>query len=330
MLPLILYSIPILFVLSWMCTGIVRRFALSEKILDIPNERSSHNRPVPRGGGLAFVILFLIFMPVLIYLDYISLHQGAALEFSTLLVAIIGFMDDYHSLSARTRLTFHVLAASISLFFLGFTDNVVIFFIGMGYLVWMLNLYNFMDGIDGIATLEAIFISVAGSIAAFIDGNNALLALSLLLLPLTSGFLLWNFPRAQIFMGDVGSGFLGLLFGLFSLIALQYSFALFIALLILLGVFITDATVTLITRAVTSQHVLQAHCNHGYQKLIGQGFKHSTVSLAALAINSIWLLPLSILVTLQLIHPMIGLILAYIPLVFIAIYLRAGIAINYE
>jgi Fuc2NAc and GlcNAc transferase len=146
----------------------------------------------------------------------------------------------------------------------------------------------------------------------------------LLLLGAVAGFLCWNFPPARIFMGDAGSGFLGLMLGLLSIQAGWVSPGFFWAWLILLGVFVVDATLTLLRRLVRRQKPYEAHRSHAYQYAARKYGAHRPVTLAVGAINLLWLLPLSMLVGLGYVDGVIGLLIAYLPLLWLAFRFKAG------
>ena len=193
------------------------------------------------------------------------------------------------------------------------------------WLAWSINLFNFMDGINGIASIEAA--SVLGNMALlmFLSGQPVHVWFFFALVATCSlGFLVWNFPRARIFMGDVGSGFLGSLIGGLSILALVQAEVYFWALLILYGVFVADSTVTLIRRALHGEKVYQAHRSHAYQHTAQRLGSHTPVTLAVLAINLLWLLPWAWLVVSGLFSGFLALLMAYAPIVALVWRLGAG------
>lgn len=321
------------FVLSFGLTYFVRQFALKKNIIDTPNERSSHTVPTPRGGGLAIVLSFYAALMAFYYLGHVdnSILYGLSGIAS---IAVIGFIDDHDHIPARYRLLVHFSAAAWACYWLGIIPwssggNLFITSIFWGgtvfYLVWMLNLYNFMDGIDGIATVEAITVMASAVLLLFLSNNNANIGLMTALLASLLGFLLWNWPPAKIFMGDVGSAFLGILIGSFSLITANDGSLNFIIWLILLAVFITDATYTLLVRLFRGEKVYQAHRSHAYQ-FLSRRFGHKSVTIGVLIINLFWLLPLAWLGQHYEQLLMVSFILAYLPLVLLAVKSRAGLA----
>ncbi|MBV4485762.1 glycosyltransferase family 4 protein [Pseudomonas sp. SWRI153] len=325
----------LVFAMSWGLTFFLRRYALAKSLMDIPNERSSHTIPTPRGGGVAIVISFLLALPVISGLDLLSHSVLYGVFGAGLFVAIIGFADDHGHIAARWRLLGHFTAAAWGLYwlsglppigFLGFTVDLGWFgnTLAVVYLVWMLNLYNFMDGINGLASIEAISACVGMCLIYWCLGHVELIWLPLILATAVAGFMYWNFPRARIFMGDAGSGFIGIVLGGMALQAAHISIELFWSWLILLGVFIVDATWTLIRRLVQGEKLYQAHRSHGYQKAaIRWGHQRVTWMVAILNIGV--LLPVAALVATGVFDGMLSILVTYACLSYLAYMAKAGI-----
>jgi Fuc2NAc and GlcNAc transferase len=321
---------------SWVMTHWVRRYALKGHLMDVPSARSSHSVPTPRGGGLAIVIVFSIAALVWQFLNFnLYWTDLIALLGSACGVALIGFVDDHGHIAARWRLLGHFICAAWALWWLqGFPPvmigHVTIDFGWLGdvfavlYLVWLLNLYNFMDGIDGIASVEAICVAVGGAGLFWITGHGAVAWLPLLLVAAVLGFLILNFPPAKVFMGDTGSGFLGIILGGLSVLAGRVDPACFMAWLILLGVFVTDASVTLFRRLLRGEKVYEAHRSHAYQFAARFYGGHRPVTLAVLIINIIWLIPMALLVGAGYLSGVVGMVVAYVPLICLALRYEAG------
>lgn len=329
------WLLPLAIGASLLLTAALRRYALNRQIIDLPNARSSHTVPTPRGGGVAIVVTFLACLPVLGVLGWAPPAVLIGIGGAGALVAVIGFMDDHGHIAARWRLLGHFAAAAWMLFWLEGLAPLV--FAGLhldlqwfGYLlaalysVWMLNLYNFMDGIDGIASVEAISVGIGMAVIAMLTGAPELMTLPLLLAAATAGFLFWNFPPAKIFMGDAGSGFLGIVLAGLSLQTAWHSPQLFWCWLILLGVFVVDATFTLFRRLLRGDKVYEAHRSHGYQFASRHYGRHLPVTLAVTAINVGWLLPVALCVALFGLDGALGVVIAYLPLVLLAVRWRAG------
>jgi Fuc2NAc and GlcNAc transferase len=321
--------------ISFALTYWLRRYALHKSLLDIPNGRSSHSVPTPRGGGVAIVVSYLAALVFLFVDDALSTPLFLALLGSGLVIAALGFLDDHGHVAARWRLLGHFIAAVWALIWLGGLPPVAMFgslldigwlghVLAVFYLVWLLNLYNFMDGIDGIASVEAVCVCLSAALIYALSGFYELIWLPLLLVAAVLGFLFWNFPPARIFMGDAGSGFLGIILGVLSLQAAWISSQFLWSWLILLGVFIVDATVTLIRRLVRGDKVYEAHRSHAYQFASRRYGRHLPVTSAVGVINLVWLLPLAVCVTQFGLNGPIGVIVAYVPLVVLAFGFRAG------
>ena len=329
------WLLPVVLLCSLAMTGTLRRYALAKNIIDVPNARSSHSIPTPRGGGVSIVLAFLAALAVMTLQAGAQTDALVALGGAGALIAVLGFMDDHGHIAARWRLLGHFAAAVWILYWLGGLPVLQVFgwSLDLGwagavlaaiYLVWLLNLYNFMDGIDGIASVEAITVCLGASLLYWLSGQASMTALPLLLAAAVAGFLFWNFPPAKIFMGDAGSGFLGIILGGLSLQAAWLSSQLFWCWLILLGVFIVDASYTLVRRLLRGDKVYEAHRSHAYQFASRRYGRHLPVTLAVTALNLCWLLPVALCVLLLGLDGVVGLIVAYVPLALIAAYYRAG------
>ncbi|MGR6653554.1 MraY family glycosyltransferase [Pseudomonas mosselii] len=326
---------PLVLLISLLMTAGLRRYALARSIIDIPNARSSHVVPTPRGGGVAIVVSFLLALVLLGVAGVLDPHAVFAVAGAGGLIAIIGFMDDHGHIAARWRLLGHFIAAAWGLFWLGGLPPLTVFGVEIDlgwvgavlaavYLVWLLNLYNFMDGIDGIASVEAICVCLGACVLYWMSGFEQLMALPVILIMAVGGFLYWNFPPAKIFMGDAGSGFLGITLGLLSLQAACASSQLFWCWLILLGVFVVDATFTLIRRLFRGDKVYEAHRSHAYQFASRRVGGHLPVTVAVALLTLCWLLPVAACVMLFGMDGFVGLLIAYVPLVALAVAYNAG------
>lgn len=323
----------VVLVAAYGLTFALRRYALARSLMDVPNARSSHTVPTPRGGGVAIVLVFLAAISLLALGAMLDTHVWLALFGSGALVAVVGFLDDHNHIAARWRLLGHFAAGAWALLWLGGMPGVLgavdglaalWWLFGLFYLVWMLNLYNFMDGIDGIASVEAICVCAGACLIYALGGHPQLMWLPALLAAAVSGFLLWNWPPAKIFMGDAGSGFLGLILAILSVQAGWVETDYFWAWVILLGVFIVDATFTLLRRLLRGDKVYQAHRSHAYQYASRVYGRHLPVTVATALITLGWLLPWAVGVTVFGLSPLLGTFIAYIPLLWLAFRYHAG------
>lgn len=253
-------------------------------MLDHPNERSLHDRPVPRGGGLAILIALLVCGAAAVL--FRPAPEMAWLASGMLTVAGVSFLDDRYSVSPLHRFVAHAIAATfivyggflVQRFEIAGADWRWPYIAGamfsVMFIVWMINLYNFMDGMDGFAGGMAVIGFSVFAVLGGQSGNVLFMLLSLVIAASTAGFLIFNFPPARIFMGDVGSSTLGLLAGTFSLWGARDGIFPFWVALLVFSPFIADATVTLLRRLLQRKKPWQAHKTHYYQQLVQAGWGH--------------------------------------------------------
>jgi len=319
---------------SWMLTGAIRHYALRKNLLDVPNKRSSHTVPVPRGGGLAINITFLIGIMFAYFTGKMDFNILSGLLGAGVLVGVVGFLDDHRHIPPRWRLLAHFMAAAWALAWVGGIQGLTVFggivmsvwagyFVGAVCLVWLLNLFNFMDGIDGIASVETIYVAFSGFLFAHHAGHVGMSLVAIILIGAVLGFLIWNWPPAKIFMGDVGSGFLGIVLGVYACWAMIEDVVDFWTWLIIFGVFLVDATFTLLRRILRKAVWYEAHRTHAYQHA-AQRWGHVKVTICVTLINIIWLLPIAYFSNT---HRSWGpgfVLLALTPLIVLVFLLRAG------
>lgn len=294
------------FALSVWMTSLMRAYALRRGVSDIPNERSLHSEPTPRGGGLAIAATFFAATAALSWQQLIPSNLAWALIGGGGLVSWIGWRDDRHHVAIQWRLLVHVTAAAWTLFCLGGAailgdNNPAFAFTWLDWalaalgIVWATNLYNFMDGSDGLAGAQALCAAAAAGFLLCLNGAFGVALTAFSLAAASAGFLVWNWPRARIFMGDVGSGLLGFLFAVLAL-GTQQSGALPLALwLLLLAVFILDTGYTLAARILRGEKWYAAHRSHTYQRLIQAGYSHRQVLLGLIGVNVVLLWPFALL-----------------------------------
>lgn len=328
------------FAFALVATWWVRRLALAHGMLDQPNERSSHVVPTPRGGGIAIVSASLLALGALFACGIVDVQLALALALGGGAVAFVGFLDDRRSLPASLRALVHVIAAAGAVTLLGGLPPLQIGsrLVDLGFMgdllavvavVWTVNLFNFMDGIDGIAGSEAVFVALAGAALCALAGVAPAAAAGALVVGAASlGFLVWNWPPARIFMGDVGSGYVGFAIAVIALAATREAPAALFQWWILGGVFFVDATVTLLRRIVRGERFLLAHRTHAYQWVVRRWRSHGTVTIAVLLLNAAWLLPLALIAALHPRHAVWLTFVALLPLAVLALYAGAGRAEN--
>ena len=308
-LPVFVFVIFIggIFSVSWAGTWGLIKIAYRHSLLDIPNQRSSHSVPTPRGGGLALLFAFFLGGGCLAVTGRIDIPHALGLSGCGLGIVLAGFWDDLYELSAVSRLIVHFCCVFLAVFFFipgdalpffgshGIASFFSLFFVVSG-VVWLLNLFNFMDGIDGLAGAETISVALGGGIILFFTGDtNGYLPLLLVLAASTSGFLIWNWYPAKIFMGDACSAFLGFCFGILALLTSLSSGLNIWAWMILLAAFVVDATVTLGVRIRRGEKIYEAHRSHAYQILARRVGSHMRVTLFYTGINWLLLFPLACL-----------------------------------
>jgi len=280
------FLISILF-LSYFLTFFVRKIAIKRNIIDSPNERSSHSIPTPRGGGLAIVIIWYIVLFFLFFYEQIEFKLFLAL-LSGLILAITSFIDDIADLKPQYRLIAQAISSFSALYFLdglflfpnldiGVVNFLINIFVFVG-IIWFINLFNFLDGIDAYASIEAILISIG----IYIVVQDLII---LVFIVSIAGFLIWNWPKAKIFLGDIGStqlGFIIVVFGIYYHNTVEFSIYNW---LIITSLFWFDATFTLFRRWRNGEKLSQAHKKHAYQRLVQGGFSHLKVDIYAITIN---------------------------------------------
>ncbi len=298
----------------------------------MPGGRRSHCQPTPRGGGLAIVATTLGGIALSWWFGTMPASLAATFLAGGLAIAAIGIWEDYSGISRRLRLlvqtvvaiwvTCHlpgtVFALSDTSFLaqnLGHVTEVI-------SLVWLINLYNFMDGIDGLAASESIFVAIAATLL-LIDQASLAIPLNLLAAGAT-GFLIWNWPPARIFMGDSGSCFIGFVLGVTALACFRQQPQQIGVWLILLGVFLIDATITLMRRVLLGQKWYEPHRSHAYQRLSQRWHSHAKVTSAIIALNIFWLLPCAAIVNVFREHAGWVIVLSLAPLACVVLALDAG------
>lgn len=258
------------------------RYALSRDLLDHPGERRSHAHATPRGGGIGIVVAVLAAMALIA----LRLPQQAWLMLAAgvglLLVAAIGWFDDHRPLSPWSRLLVHALAAALlALAFVQAGGATVAGLALFALTITLVNIWNFMDGIDGIATSQAVIVAMA---YAWLSGDPAATWLALALAAAGLGFLPFNLPRARIFLGDVGSGAIGYVLAVVVALALLRAgptrIEAWILLLLPPSAFLLDTALTLALRILRGEQWWTAHVGHGYQRLARLWRRHWPVTWA--------------------------------------------------
>ena len=294
--------LPLTFLCTYLGCRLIVVLANRHQWLDRPNDRSSHVAPTPTGGGLAMVAVFSIAALVAFANESPGFNHYLVLV-TGIIVAAMGFADDVFSLGIWPRIGIQLLGVLCALALFGIPP-LPLFELSLapgttGYLVaallflWFINLFNFMDGIDGLAGAETLFISASILIITAGGGNTGVSTFLLLLIAVVCGFLLLNLAPAKLFMGDVGSNFLGYLLGLLALASTVNGDTSLWTWLILAGVFLVDATLTLFRRMLNGEKWYYAHRSHAYQRAAIHLGSHGRTVLLVSLVNACWLLPLA-------------------------------------
>lgn len=274
----------------------VRRWAL-DHMLDIPNERSSHNAPTPLGGGISIALSTILLLLIALLLGEVSAASDTlALLFfiaGAVVIAALGWFDDRYTVSAKVRLLLQLGVGVLAVLIIGSVTQVrlplsvvivlaplIAYFLNLIWVVGLLNIYNFMDGIDGLAGSQTVIAGIGWSALLLARGHRDLALFAALLAASSLGFLFLNRPRALIFMGDVGSTFIGFSLAMLPLLAFVRApdSRLLGAGVLFVAPFVLDGAFTIIRRAVRRENVLQPHRSHIYQRLIKQGYSHLQVT----------------------------------------------------
>ena len=278
-------------------------------LLDTPVARSAHVAPKPLGGGAALAAPY--FLCVIWFVASAAISESALAYLGCLFIVVLGFSDDRWQLSSKVRLPVQFIVSlaavraigvdSVDFGFFSLSEPLTLSLLAVLSLVWLCNLTNFMDGIDGIAasqllvtSLSCVVLLVGLDAAAGESGeHDVVLTLSVVLAASAAGFLLWNWSPASLFMGDAGSGFIGFALGLLALESLVTQRMSVWSWVLLLGVFIADTAVTLLVRIIRGERWYEGHSQHAYQILSRRLNSHSRVVGGVILINICWLLPLA-------------------------------------
>ncbi|MDZ7736192.1 MAG: glycosyltransferase family 4 protein [Gammaproteobacteria bacterium] len=291
------------FLIGLLGTGWIRRYALQRSLIDVPNDRSSHTVPTPRGGGLSLALAYLLGLLLLHF--HTDLQPAYVIPLGMgLFVAAVGWREDHRHIPQLWRGLLYLSAAALAVIAAGGLPVIDLGVVSLHWghigsvlavlgIAWLTNLYNFMDGADALAGLQAVTAGLAGGLMFFWAGAPGPALVALILAGAAAGFLCWNWPPAKIFMGDVGSCLLGFAFGVLALVGELQGTVPVLVWLILLSFFVWDATLTLAARILAGENWYQAHRAHAYQRLLQMGWSHRRLALAFLGGNVLILWPLA-------------------------------------
>lgn len=262
--------------------------------IDVPNDRSSHSTPIPRGGGLAIVLASLIAYALLSYAGILNFRNLWFI--SALIIALVGFIDDLHSIPLFPRLITHILIAVLAVYFYGSVTGIYVPFSGQTlsfgnfapiiniiFIVGFINAFNFMDGIDGLAGVQGIVIGLSWAVVGYLSGSQPILIMGMIFCASCLGFLVFNWEPARVFMGDTGSTYLGFVFGSLPIIFLGESSIqgpdLLLLTILFAWLFVYDTVVTRLSQIIRGRKFWLPHREHQYQRLVMNGVRHSKVAL---------------------------------------------------
>jgi Fuc2NAc and GlcNAc transferase len=318
--------------ITWVWVQVARRY----HVIDQPNARGAHSHPTPRGGGIAIVLVsvaaFLAFAP---YFSSPADSLFYAVSLGGLAVGILGVLDDLYSLRARFRFAIQLAIAAGAVYFLPELPQLpvvslidwpswLVFCAAVLSIVWSINLFNFMDGINGLAGSEAIFVLLGAVLILVVSGQHSDLGMLIVVVGAVLGFLVFNFPNAKVFMGDSGSCFLGYVIAIFALGSSGSDSISPWSWVILYGIFVVDTTVTLLVRIATGQKWYLPHNLHAYQKLARAQGSHARVTSMIFIVNVVWCLPLAVLATLFSDYSFLIVMIALIPITMGVVKLGGG------
>ncbi|MBI4433259.1 glycosyltransferase family 4 protein [Candidatus Uhrbacteria bacterium] len=305
-IPLLLFvqiacALVLVFAFATMLTWMIHLLAVRKRWLDVPNQRSGHHEPTPNSGGIAFATPFLL---ALLYLGMLGFHTNLmwALVGGGTLVAGIGWIDDRWSLPARYRFVAYAIASAWALWWMGGmpTLRVGIATLALGFggtvlafvaILWMANLMNFMDGIDGLVGAKTVVVGSVLGVLLFQSGQVMYAFILWLLVASTMGFLIWNWHPAKIFMGDTGAVLLGFVFGVLAIASERAAAVPALIWWIMFGLFFADASWTTLRRMLRGYHFYEGHRQFSFHRAVLRGHTHAQVTVGILA----WTVPLLML-----------------------------------
>lgn len=298
LVPGIAFISTILFASLW------KKFAIHYFIVATPNERTLHMAAIPVGGGIAIFLGWTLAVSLLVWVDTLNLSTVLGLVVGGSFMSALGLIDDARDLSVRLKLLaqiggtiwclywfggvlpFDKLGLAINLGWIGYPAACIV-------ILWFINLFNFMDGADGMLASCMSFIGISMGSFLMLEGDYQNAALLYSLSAASLGFLVFNWPPASMFMGDAGSIFFGLLVPMLIIYTLSDHSGLFWIWVIICGYVLTDTTTTLILRLIYVRPFLDAHRQHAYQSLAYRSGDHRQVNVTVIAIQVLWLLPIA-------------------------------------
>ena len=310
------------YVLSLFGTIYYRKFAINNNILADLNFRTLHDKPTPKGGGVVFSMVFVFFVFFLYFINLVEFELMLVFGIGAGLATTVGYIDDLKSIGSIKKLILQFLLVVLILYVFNGGPLSMIerlsgwpgWTISAFLLLWLINVYNFIDGIDGLAISGAILILITLLLTFYISNHTSnLVPLFLVLFASCLGFVFFYLPKASIFMGDSGSIFLGYCFGAFIIYSLMKNEISFLTWLVVFGYYLADTTTTTLIRIVLVKKWYHPHRSHAYQNLARILDSHAIVSFGVMLYHILWLLPLAIWTVLKPNFGIIAVVLAFLP-----------------
>tara|TARA_B100000795_G_scaffold221004_1_gene175597 strand:+ start:265 stop:1290 length:1026 start_codon:yes stop_codon:yes gene_type:complete len=325
-------------IISYIGTYLVEKLFLKFSLfIDKPEDRSIHKYPIPSAGGLSIIISFILYLLVLLAIYPANNISHIILLVSVMPVLIIGSIDDLKKIGVYKRLLVHTFSAIVIVYYFQIADNsfsvdfnsqssYIIFFASVVLSMWLMNLYNFMDGIDGYAATESIFVALSASLIAYLNNPSSHIYMYLLGFGAANiGFLIRNWHPAKIFMGDTGSISTGCIFAFFIFYSGSESVISIYTWLILLSVFVSDATYTLFVRIVTKKNITKPHLTHAFHIITSSKKSQLFTVKALIFVNILWALPMAMLSTIYSNYHIMIAFVVYFPILLYLIKIGAGL-----
>ncbi|NIN59519.1 MAG: hypothetical protein GTN86_00340 [Xanthomonadales bacterium] len=284
--------------LSWLAVGMLRRHAVQKGIVALPGARQSHDHPVPTGGGLGLVAAICLVSLISAALGGLPVHWVGGVLPGMAILSVMGWMDDSHFLGRLPRLLVQFVVSLSLVTWLASGPQAWsvgwVLLVGTG-LVWVMNMYNFMDGSHGMAGFQGVFAGLVSAVLLAHAAQPELALAALVVAAACAGFLPWNFPRPRIFLGDAGSVPLGFGLGALLLLGVRAGALEPMVAFAILSLFLVDSTLTLLVRVIRGERWYTAHKQHLYQRLIAHGWTHGRVLALYQAVNMLVVTPAIVL-----------------------------------
>ena len=297
-------------------------YAIKKTIFADINFRTLHEYPTPKGGGIVFSIIYIFIVFFNFLMDQLSYEFFMILCLGGAVVTTFGFIDDVKNINARKKLMVQILLSCWIIYWIGDIDLLFLYkipyIVELGllffFLIWFMNAYNFIDGIDGMAASSAVFTSSTLALVLMLTNpENDIIFLFIYLAVVVGGFLFFNWPKASIFMGDAGSVFLGYTFGSLLLISMIRDELSVWTWLVVFGYYFADTTFTQIARVILVKKWYLSHRSHAYQNLARITGSHLKVTVGVVLYNVVWILPLTLWSAMKPETALIAVVLAITP-----------------